>query len=69
MIQKVNPTTTKAWKELETHFSEMTFQSLGLVEPILKALQHEGYETPTPIQAQAIPVVLEGTDLIFFLLL
>ncbi len=45
-------------------FKEMTFQSLGLVEPILKALQNEGYEKPTPIQAQAIPVILEGTDLI-----
>ncbi len=42
----------------------MTFESLGLVEPILKALQNEGYVTPTPIQAQAIPVILEGTDLI-----
>ncbi|MFN0032413.1 MAG: DEAD/DEAH box helicase [Flavobacteriales bacterium] len=42
----------------------MTFESLGLVEPILKALNNEGYEKPTPIQAQAIPVVLENRDLI-----
>lgn len=42
----------------------MTFQKLGLVEPILNALQKEGYEKPTPIQAQAIPIVLDGTDLI-----
>lgn len=42
----------------------MNFESLGLIEPILKALQQEGYEKPTPIQAQAIPVVLEGRDLL-----
>lgn len=42
----------------------MQFQSLNLIEPILKALAEEGYTTPTPIQAQAIPVVLQGTDLL-----
>src|SRR5690554_1386349 len=42
----------------------MHFESLNIIEPILKALQQEGYTTPTPIQAQAIPIVLEGTDLL-----
>ncbi len=42
----------------------MNFNSLGLIEPLLKALHHEGYEKPTPIQQQAIPIVLEGTDLL-----
>ena len=42
----------------------MTFQSLNLIEPIHKALQNEGYTTPTPIQAQAIPIILNGTDLL-----
>ena len=42
----------------------MQFQDLNLIEPILKALKHEGYTTPTPIQAQAIPLVLEGNDLL-----
>lgn len=42
----------------------MTFNELNLIEPILKALQEEGYTTPTPIQAQAIPPVLEGKDLL-----
>lgn len=42
----------------------MTFKELGLVEPILRALQDQGYERPTPIQAQAIPVLLEGKDLL-----
>ena len=40
------------------------FEDLGLGAPILKALAAEGYSTPTPIQKQAIPIVLEGRDLI-----
>lgn len=42
----------------------MTFQELDLIEPIQKALKYEGYTQPTPIQAQAIPIVLRGTDLL-----
>ena len=42
----------------------MSFEKLNLIEPILKALTTEGYITPTPIQEQAIPVVLEGKDLL-----
>jgi ATP-dependent RNA helicase RhlE len=41
----------------------MTFASLGLAEPLLKAIQEQGYTHPTPIQAQAIPAVLKGGDL------
>ncbi len=40
------------------------FSDFGLAAPILKALQGEGYETPTPIQTQAIPLVMEGRDLL-----
>ncbi|WP_394147366.1 DEAD/DEAH box helicase [Shewanella atlantica] len=40
----------------------MSFTSLGLSAPILKAVANKGYETPSPIQAQAIPAVLEGKD-------
>ena len=40
-----------------------TFTDLGLSAPVLKALAEHGYETPTPIQAQAIPAVLAGRDL------
>ncbi|PHK95600.1 RNA helicase [Pseudoroseomonas rhizosphaerae] len=40
------------------------FTSLGLAEPLLRALAQEGYATPTPIQAQAIPLVLSGRDLL-----
>ncbi|MBF0250645.1 MAG: DEAD/DEAH box helicase, partial [Alphaproteobacteria bacterium] len=40
------------------------FTGLGLIEPILKALAAGGYTTPTPIQAQAIPTLLKGRDLL-----
>jgi ATP-dependent RNA helicase RhlE len=40
------------------------FSSLGLAEPILRAVAHEGYDTPTPIQAQSIPALLGGRDLL-----
>ena len=42
----------------------MVFQSLNIIEPILKAVEEEGYTTPTPIQVQAIPIVLQGNDLL-----
>jgi ATP-dependent RNA helicase RhlE len=42
----------------------MKFEELNIIAPILKALEHEGYTQPTPIQEQAIPIVLEGTDLL-----
>ena len=42
----------------------MTFDELNLAPAILKAVHETGYETPTPIQAQAIPAVLEGHDLL-----
>jgi ATP-dependent RNA helicase RhlE len=42
----------------------LSFKDLNLIEPILKALDKEGYTTPTPIQAQSIPVVLNKQDLL-----
>ena len=42
----------------------MAFKKLELIEPILKALSAEGYTTPTPIQAQSIPLILEKRDLL-----
>jgi ATP-dependent RNA helicase RhlE len=42
----------------------MSFKELGLAEPLLKAIAETGYETPTPIQQQAIPAVLKGGDLL-----
>ncbi|MDT7827321.1 DEAD/DEAH box helicase [Pricia sp. S334] len=42
----------------------MTFKELGLAEPILKAVEKEGYTHPTPIQEKAIPILLRGKDLL-----
>jgi ATP-dependent RNA helicase RhlE len=42
----------------------MHFESLNIIEPILRSLKEEGYTIPTPIQSEAIPIVLKGIDLI-----
>ncbi|GEO06821.1 DEAD/DEAH box family ATP-dependent RNA helicase [Adhaeribacter aerolatus] len=42
----------------------MTFNQLNLIEPILKALEKEGYTQPTPIQEQSIPLILQRRDLL-----
>src|SRR5216684_3698426 len=42
----------------------MSFQNLGLSSELLRAVAEQGYTIPTPIQAQAIPVVLAGRDLL-----
>jgi ATP-dependent RNA helicase RhlE len=42
----------------------MSFNDLSLIEPLLRALEAEGYERPTPIQQQAIPPVLQQRDLL-----
>jgi len=42
----------------------LTFKELNLIEPVLKALQEQGYTEPTPIQEQAIPQVLAGKDIL-----
>ncbi len=42
----------------------MTFSTFGLSEPLLRAVDKQGYKTPTPIQSQAIPAVLSGRDVL-----
>jgi ATP-dependent RNA helicase RhlE len=42
----------------------MTFEQLGLSEKLLQAVTAQGYQTPTPIQQQAIPVILSGRDVL-----
>ena len=42
----------------------MLFEQLNLIDPIFRALKEEGYTNPTPIQQQAIPIVLQGRDLL-----
>ncbi len=42
----------------------MTFEQLGLTEELLKAVTEQGYITPTPVQQKAIPLILEGRDIL-----
>jgi len=41
----------------------MTFETFGLCEELLRAVGEQGYDTPSPVQAQAIPIVLQGKDI------
>src|SRR4249919_3191822 len=41
----------------------MSFENLGLAEPLLRAVRTQGYDEATPIQCEAIPIVLTGKDL------
>jgi ATP-dependent RNA helicase RhlE len=50
-------------RQLESHTLN-SFDGFGLAEPIARALVQESYVTPTPIQAQTVPLVLEGRDVI-----
>ena len=50
--------------ERDTTLSSVTFASLNLHPSILKAVEEAGYTNPTPIQAQAIPAVLDGRDIL-----
>jgi len=43
---------------------QLTFADLNLIPPLLKALEDVGYEIPTPIQAQTIPILLQGKDVV-----
>jgi ATP-dependent RNA helicase RhlE len=51
-------------KQRERQGVKMQFKELNIITPILKALEDENYTVPTPIQEQAIPVILEGRDLL-----
>ncbi|MBA2652128.1 MAG: DEAD/DEAH box helicase [Tatlockia sp.] len=42
----------------------MNFEDLNLAEPLLRAVSEQGYKNPTPIQEQAIPIILKGVDLL-----
>jgi len=53
---------SKALGEIIKSLFNMSFSSLGLCEQLVRATTDQGYETPSPIQAQAIPAVLSGRD-------
>ena len=42
----------------------MSFAQLGLADELLKAVADQGYVTPTPVQQKAIPLILEGKDVL-----
>ena len=42
----------------------INFEDFGLAEPVLKSVKELGYESPSPIQAEAIPIILQGRDLV-----
>ncbi|MEJ1418090.1 MAG: DEAD/DEAH box helicase, partial [Candidatus Sedimenticola sp. (ex Thyasira tokunagai)] len=42
----------------------MSFDTLGLSAELLRAVADQGYSEPTPVQSQAIPVILEGRDIL-----
>jgi ATP-dependent RNA helicase RhlE len=54
----------KFFENKATEESKASFSTMGLSDNILKAIQVQGYDTPSPIQAKAIPVVLEGKDIL-----
>jgi len=64
LIRRVNPRESSAAKGIVLTTTDLTFASLGLAEPLQRALDGESYTIPTPIQAQAIPVLLQGRDLL-----
>ncbi len=59
-----NPLTETSQKPADTQETTPNFSSLGLPDTLLKAITEVGYETPSPIQAQSIPVLLDGHDLL-----
>lgn len=46
-----------------SHSEQTSFSQLGLSRPLLRAVEAEGFVTPTPIQAQVIPYALQGRDI------
>jgi ATP-dependent RNA helicase RhlB len=47
---------------MQTHLSDVPFSSLGLADPLLRAIHEAGFMRCTPIQAQALPIALAGAD-------
>jgi ATP-dependent RNA helicase RhlE len=63
--QKITPSSKPVSKNpITPKPASITFDQLNLIDPILRAVKDEGYESPSPIQQQAIPPVLAGRDLL-----
>jgi ATP-dependent RNA helicase RhlE len=61
---KTNDNKQHVYPEIKEKVIFMTFKKLNLIPAILNALDSEGYTTPTPIQAEGIPVILNGKDVL-----
>jgi ATP-dependent RNA helicase RhlE len=64
LIQKLTRSNPEADATQPAQAVTGNFDQLGLIEPILRAVKAEGYESPTPIQHQSIPPILDGRDLL-----
>ena len=65
MSRRQGPVVQDGWSAAASKGTPLSeFAALGLSEPIIRAIQKEGYTTPTPIQKQSIPHLLEGRDLL-----
>lgn len=66
LIQKLTSSSTKTSTptNTESKTQSMKFVSLGLIEPILRAVEAEGYTSPTPIQQQSIEPIIAGRDVL-----
>jgi ATP-dependent RNA helicase RhlE len=62
-MSTTNETKSSEVDSTNVKLAEVKFDSLGLAAPLLQAIAETGYTIPTPIQAQAIPLALEGLDL------
>ena len=58
------PRLSRASRPFERYHTLENFNGFGLAEPLVKALAKMGYQKPTPIQAQAIPALMQGRDLL-----
>ena len=54
----------KMFKEQKKKLRTGTFESMGLGVPVLRAIKRKGYRLPTPIQRRAMPLIMQGVDLV-----
>jgi len=62
-LDQLHKASTKSKSITNSRDGKMSFENLSIIDPLQRALAKEGYTTPTPIQLQAIPHLLEGKDL------
>ena len=63
-VQAVTTVASRPAADQPAATTPLTFDQLGLTPELLRAVAHEGYTEPTPVQAQSIPIVLAGRDLL-----